>query len=71
MWSADFDTAYISATVPSVDYRTLIESRVDLYRRRAAAMTGSARNSVLVPFDFGTWRRGYYPHSGLVTAHGL
>ena len=29
-------------------------------------MTGSARNDVLVPVDFGTRRRGYYRHSGLV-----
>ena len=28
-------------------------------------MTGSARSRVAVPFDFGTRRRDYYPHSGL------
>jgi len=51
-------------------YRTLIGShtlRVGWYHRRAASTTGSARNRVLVPFDFGTRRRGYYPHSGLVS----
>ena len=39
---------------------------MDWYHRRAAAMTGSARNRLLALFDFGTRRRGYYPHSGLV-----
>ena len=29
-------------------------------------MAGSGRNCVQVLFDSGAWRRGYYPHSGLV-----
>jgi len=33
-------------------------------RRRAAAMTGSARNRISLRHSI--WRRGYYPHSGLV-----
>jgi len=35
-------------------------------RRRAALMTGSASNRVLMPSDSAQRRRGYYPHSGLV-----
>jgi len=42
--------------------------RVGRYRWCAAPITGSARNRVSVLSDFGTRRRGYYPHSGLLTA---
>ena len=39
----------------------------DWYHRRAAPMTGSAKDRVLEPFDFGgSRRRGYFPHLGLV-----
>jgi len=50
-------------------YRTLIGShylRVDWYCQRAALINGITWNRVFVLFDFDTWRRGYYPHSGLV-----
>ena len=34
-----------------------------VFRQRDALMTGNARNSVLVPSDFGTRRPpSYYPH---------
>jgi len=42
--------------IKSGHYRTLIgshTSRVEGNRRRAAPMTGSARNGLLVSFDFG------------------
>ena len=34
---------------------------VDWCHRRAALMTGSNASHALVPFDFGTQRRGCYP----------
>ena len=39
---------------------------VEWYHRRAAVTIGSARNLVLVHIHFGSRRRGYYPHLGLV-----
>jgi len=60
-------TACNLTMVPS-HYRTPIAShtsRADRYHRCAAAMHRSARNRVLVFFEFGTWRHGYvgaYPH---------
>ena len=36
------------------------------HHRHAALNPGSARDCVLVRFDFVTWRHGCYPHLGLV-----
>ena len=57
-------------SVASSEYGIL---RVAWYRWRVTPTTGNARHRVLVQFDLGTRRRGYYWHSGLVrfTTHTL